>query len=151
MQREPIERRRSRVVGQPARQTTAPATVASQHVRSLRVAPRSPELVRAVRQIDVHSDERFRREAMAWIQKCYDDRGGGPLLGLFGRCYLGAPYVDHVMDSSGSILQHFTPAQPVPNGFEPARPLVRSDAYAYIEVYADGQIIPVREDGTSGV
>lgn len=151
MHREPIERRRSRLVGQPARQAVSPMTTTSAHVRSQRMAPRSAELLGAVTKMDVHSDERFRREAMAWIQSAYDQRGGGPLLGLFSRCYLGAPYVDHVMSPSGAILQHFAPSQSVPPGFEPARPLVRSGAYAYIEVYADGEVVPIREDGTSGV
>lgn len=138
-------------MGQPAAQTSGSMTVTSAHVRARRMAPRSAELVRAAIRLDVHSDDRVRREAMAWIQKTYDDRGGGPLLGLFGRCYLGAPYVDHLMDTSGAILQHYSPSQSVPTGFEPARPLVRSGSYAYIEVYLDGQIVPVREDGTSGI
>ena len=28
-----------------------------------------------------------------------------------------------------------------------ARPLARNDAYAFIEVYSDGAVIPVRPDG----
>lgn len=151
MHHNPVERRRNRLVGGPAREMASPMTVTSAYVRAQRVAPRSAELVAAVTRLDIHTDERLRLEVMAWISQAYEDRAGGPLLGLFSRCYLGPPYVDHVMDTGGSILQHFAPSEPVPTGFEPARPLVRSGAYAYVEVYLDGQIVPVREDGSSGV
>ncbi|MDZ4233031.1 hypothetical protein CEY15_08440 [Dietzia natronolimnaea] len=149
--RNPIERRRNRFAGAGSAAATSPMTVSSTYVRAQRVAPRSADLVASVAQLDVHTDAQLRLEIMGWIQQAYDDRAGGPLLGLFSRCYLGPPYVDHVLDTSGRILQHFAPSEPVPTGFEPARPLVRSGAYAYIEVYLDGQVIPVREDGTSGI
>ena len=32
--------------------------------------------------------------------------------------------------------------------YRQARALARSPAYAYIEVYSDGELVPVREDGT---
>jgi len=77
----------------------------------------------------------------------------GLLLGLFGHCYLGVrqsdgqPYLDHRFDLTLNILEHYTSVDSVPAGFEPARPLARSEAYAYIEVYSDGTVIPIYPNG----
>lgn len=112
---------------------------------------RSADLVRAITQVDVTTDPAAQRELMEWIEGAYADRGGGVLIGLFSHCYLGHPYVDHRLDISGRIITHFTASDTVPPGFDLARPLARSTAYAFIEVYGDGQVVPVRNDGTSAI
>ncbi|HOF63765.1 MAG TPA: hypothetical protein PLL54_05615 [Dermatophilaceae bacterium] len=117
--------------------------------RNLRV-PRSRDLVDAVLRIDTTTDPAAMRDLMEWIREQYAARQGGTLVGLFGRCYLGTPYVDHHMTMSGSILEHFTPSDDPPPLFVPARGLARSDAYCFIEVYDDGLIVPIRRDGTPG-
>ena len=43
---------------------------------------------------------------------------------------------------------HFAPAEPMPEPFGAARMLARSGGYAYVEVYGDGLILPVLDDGT---
>lgn len=116
-----------------------------------RQARRSSELVRAVAQLDLTTDPQTLRELMAWVDEQYKEREGGTLLGLFGKCYLGHPFVDHRMSLERGILDHYSPADTVPAAFTAARPFARSAAYRYIEVYGDGSIIPIRDDGTQAV
>lgn len=112
---------------------------------------RSRELMDAAQKLDMTTDPQVRRELGEWIAKLYEERGGGQPIGLFAHCYLGAPYIDHRLDLAGSIITHFTPQEPVPPAYAMARPLARSTAYLFIEVYEDGQVVPVRDDGTSAV
>ena len=88
---------------------------------------------------------------MDWIQQVFDDRGAGQLLGLFAKCYLGHPYVDHRLSLDGSIAEHYRAGDDVPPAFLPCRGLARAAAYAYIEVYADGQVVPIRLDGNAAI
>lgn len=113
-----------------------------------RRAIRSQDLVEAVRSLDTATDPAVAQAIMQWINDEYESRQGGALIGLFSRCYLGAPYVDHRLDLSGGyILEHFTREQNPPGPFQAARPFARSDAYIFIEVYDDGSVVPVRADG----
>ena len=89
----------------------APATVPSQALRApspfernQRRRPRSAELVQAVLNLDMTQDAAYRAELIDWIEAAYAERMGGVLLGLFARCYLGAPYVDHRLTIVGRIL-----------------------------------------------
>jgi len=118
------------------------------HQRKMRRVRRSQDLIDAVKQIDIHGDHVMQREIADWVRDQYDKRGGGNIIGLFSRCYLGYPYVDHKMDLAFNIVEHYKPGDVVPPPFNAARALAASDAYAYIEVYEDGDIVPVREDGT---
>ncbi len=88
---------------------------------------------------------------MDWIQNHYAERGGGELVGLFAKCYLGDPFVDHHLGISHQILEHFTAEDQIPPVFAAARALVRSPAYLFVEVYADGTSIPVRADGDPAI
>jgi hypothetical protein len=150
-----IERRRlvaAPTTVDPGRHQVLPQTVRlSQAARSARRLRRPHELLEAIAALDTVADESVRAQILDWIQQSYEDRGGGILLGLFGKCYLGSPYVDHRMSLDGSILEHFKGDENVPPAFEPCRALVRSSAYAYIEVYADGQVVPIRTDGSSAI
>lgn len=113
-----------------------------------RRAVRSQELIEAVQHLDVTTDPATAQAIMQWINDEYESRQGGTLVGLFSRCYLGAPYVDHRLDlSGGHILEHFTREQSPPGPFQAARPLARSNAYIFVEVYDDGTVVPVRADG----
>lgn len=131
-------------------QTAAPASLPPNvvHNRSRR---RSQEILDAVARLDTCTDDQTRREILDWVGGLYEQREGGTLLGLFGRCYLGTPYVDHLMDITGGIVTHYTPDDLLPPAFGPARPLARSSAYLFVEVYSDGQVVPVRSDGSSAV
>lgn len=121
---------------------------ASRTVDRNRRAVRSQELIEAVNRIDTTSDQATMQALRQWINDEYESRQGGTLLGLFSRCYLGAPYVDHRLDLSGStIVEHFTREQSPPGPFQMARPFARNHAYLFVEVYDDGAVVPIRADG----
>lgn len=116
--------------------------------RAARSARRSADILESLHRLDTAPSPQAQREIIAWLDEVYASRQGGTLLGLFGHCYLGAPYVDHAFSMTGDILDHYTPDSPVPHIYQAARPFAISTAYAFIEIYSDGQIIPVRPDGT---
>jgi hypothetical protein len=138
--------RQQEALAGPAARTTDLA--AARTVDRNRRTVRSQELVAAVQALDTTTDPQLLDAVKQWIREEYDNRQGGQLVGLFSRCYLGHPYVDHRLDLSGGlILEHFTAADDPPPPFLPARPFARSDAYIYVEVYSDGAVVPVRADG----
>lgn len=116
--------------------------------RAARSMRRTADMVEALRQLDLAPSPQAQREIVEWLRSVYEARGGGILLGLFGHCYLGYPHVDHAFDMSGQIMQHYTAADQVPALYTAARPFAVSEAYAYIEIYSDGQVVPVRPDGS---
>lgn len=116
--------------------------------RRRRREPRSGELLQAVRNLDLTQDAAYRAELTEWIEDAYTERMGGVLLGLFARCHLGPPYVDHRLTVVGHILEHYRPTDIVPPPFDAARTLAQSPVYEYVEVYSDGDIIPVLADGS---
>lgn len=131
----------------PSEQRTITVSPVQARARRLR---RSQELVNAIRSLDAHNDPVAMTQWIGWIKENYQVSDCGLLLGLFSHCYLGSPYIDHHLDLSLEILKHFTPSDAVPPGFEPARPYARTEAYAYIEVYTDGAVIPIYPDGRPG-
>ena len=116
--------------------------------RRRRREPRPGELLQAVRNLDLTQDVAYRAELATWIEDAYTERMGGVLLGLFARCHLGPPYVDHRLTVVGHILEHYRPTDIVPPPFDAARTLAQSPVYEYVEVYSDGDIIPVLADGS---
>lgn len=121
---------------------------AARTVTRNRRALRSQDLIQSVQRLDTTSDPATAQAIMQWINDEYDARQGGKILGLFSRCYLGEPYIDHRLDlSGGCILEHYSQAESPPSPFLAARPLARNSAYLFIEVYDDGAVIPVRQDG----
>jgi len=126
----------------------APPSQMTLRARKLR---RSADLVRAITGIDAQSSQVEMVRWLQWISENYEVSDCGLLLGLFSHCYLGDPYIDHRLDLSLSVIEHYTAADSVPDGFEVARPLARNENYAYIEVYTDGSVIPVYFDGRPGV
>ena len=113
-----------------------------------RSSVRSAELLSSVAELDATVDKSARAEIMAWINEEYEGRQGGSLMGLFAKCYLGPPYVDHKLSLLEDILEHYSPADDPGFPYNNARGLVRSGAYAYVEIYSDGAIVPIREDGS---
>lgn len=134
-----------------SQRVTNRAAVVTPAERRARATRRGAELLDAVSRIDTYTTPQAQAEIRSWLQEVYEARGGGMLLGLFSHCYLGAPYIDHVLDFGGEIVDHYTPSQTVPAIYMPARAYAISEAYRYIEIYADGQVIPIRHDGTSVV
>ncbi|MET0932005.1 MAG: hypothetical protein ABWX74_20990 [Aeromicrobium sp.] len=133
--------------------TAAPGTrtvdvAATRSVLRNRGIVRSAELVDAVQRLDTTTDPATAEAIMQWINDEYESRSGGQIIGLFGRCYLGHPFVDHRIDLAGAfILQHFTRDETPPGPYGAARPFARNTAYTFIEVYDDGSVIPIRADG----
>ena len=130
------------------RQSLTPASFGSTHNRDAR-KPRHAGIFEAIHRLDANLDEAARRELSGWIRAEYEREFGDFPLGLVSVCYLGPPYVDHRMDLMLSILDHFSPADHMPEPFEQARMLARVGAYEFIEVYATGRMVPVRPDGTA--
>ena len=112
---------------------------------------RTEDMLEAHHQFDVAPSEQARAEIVEWLNEVYEARGAGQLIGIFSRCYLGAPYVDHRLDLLGNILEHYRPNDPLPAGLDAARALISSGQYSHIEVYSDGMILPIRRDGTAAV
>ena len=114
-------------------------------------APPAGKLPNAIAGLDTVQDEAVRAQILDWIQQSYEDRGGGIMIGLFGRCYLGHPYVDHRMSLDGSILEHF-------KGDEERAPCVRAVPGAGAlergrlhEPFTHGRAAAIRIDGTSAI
>jgi len=124
------------------------AITTTQYQKKMRHTRRSADLMEALKQIDMQTDPAMQAAIMQWVGEAYEERGGGRPVGLFSRCYLGDPYCDHRMDLSGSIIEHYTFNQEPPAPYNQARGLASNMAYAYIEIYSDGEVIPVRDDGT---
>ena len=109
---------------------------------------RSGDLLGAIQRLDVATTDEDRRELLEFITGLYEQHGGIPV-GLFAKCWLGAPYLDHIVSFEGEVVRHFKETETVPEEYAMARPLARNDAYAFIEVYSDGAVIPIRNDGSA--
>ncbi|MER5305443.1 hypothetical protein ABT039_39090 [Streptomyces lasiicapitis] len=114
-----------------------------------RYRPRGQRLRDAVARLDAGLDEHACRQLARSIGEEYEAEHGAAPLGFFARCRLGPPYVDHQLDLFGVVVRHFARSDGVPEPFAGARTLVRSGGYAYVEVYSDGLLIPVLDDGTA--
>lgn len=68
--------------------------------------------------------------------------------GLVSQCYLGEPFEVHILDLTGSIVEHYRRFEPMPPAFERARRLATHPAYLAVEIYAD-RMIAIREDGSA--
>ncbi|WJZ01375.1 hypothetical protein [Corynebacterium freiburgense] len=109
---------------------------------------RSAEILQAVRNLDHTQDDAYRLELIQWIENAYAERMGGVLTGLFSKCYLGHPYIDHRLTITGNIIEHYTRAETPPPPYDKARPFILSGAYEFVEVYSDGEVIPISADGS---
>lgn len=98
--------------------------------------------------IDAGLDQASCRELARWIGDRYHVDHGAVPVGFVARCHLGPPYVDHRLDLCHSIVEHYAPRDVMPEPFAAARMLARTGAYAFIEVYANGELRPVRDDGS---
>jgi hypothetical protein len=105
-------------------------------------------LFEAIHRLDAGLDAATRAQLAEWIRGEYAAEFGDVPLGLFGLCHLGPPYIDHRLDLLLSIVEHYGPADTVPEPFAGARMLVRSGAYDFVEVYASGELKPVLKDGS---
>lgn len=146
-----VEAKTTTVTAPSTQQSTTPTTTRqlSPYEVAKRTAVRDRELVEVITTIDTSMDPATQKALMEWIREAYSQRGGGVPIGLFAKCYLGAPYIDHRLSLAADIIEHFTGDQFVPPPFGAARSLVKSDAYEFVEVYDDGAVIAVRRDGSA--
>ncbi|HZN74168.1 MAG TPA: hypothetical protein VFC00_21070 [Micromonosporaceae bacterium] len=105
-------------------------------------------LLAAAHRLDAEISQTAREDLARWVREEYHTELGDIPLGFVARCHLGLPYVDHILDLFNTIVEHYTPAETMPDPYAKARMLVRSGAYAYIEIYGNGEIRPVLPDGT---
>lgn len=141
--------RRRRVEMRPdLRSTTGQDRRSVQPGQRQRRRPRHAGLIEAVHRLDTGLDPMARAQLAGWIRAEYESEFGDVPLGMFALCHLGPPYIDHRLDLWQSILEHYAPADVVPEPFAQARMLVRSGAYEFVEVYASGELRPVLADGS---
>ncbi|WUH90490.1 hypothetical protein OG900_10560 [Streptomyces sp. NBC_00433] len=108
---------------------------------------RPAELLAAVTRLDARLGPEALRETARWLREHYTASYGLVPLGFVAQCFLGPPYVDHRLSLDGVIIDHFAAGEAMPEPFGAARMLARSGAYAFVEVYSDGLILPVLDDG----
>lgn len=132
-------------VSEPAEVSGAKASQFELHNRRM---ARSEQILEAVSNLDRTQDPAYRQELMNWIEQAYSERMGGKLVALFARCFLGHPYRDHHLSLTKNVVEHYTHYEDVPPIFREARNLALSPRYAFIEVYSDGETVPVEVDGT---
>lgn len=111
-------------------------------------ARRRPDLLQTIHRIDAQLDAAAREQLAREIRGLYELEFGDVPLGFMARCHLGPPYVDHRLDLIHAIVEHYPPAGVPPEPFAQARMLVRTGGYAYVEVYASGELRPVFADGS---
>ncbi|MFC0846454.1 hypothetical protein ACFH04_22450 [Streptomyces noboritoensis] len=109
---------------------------------------RSADLREALSRLDAQVDEAARRQLADWIREEYEVQHTAIPVGFVTKCYLGAPFVDHILDLAGAIVEHYAPGTPMPEPFGAGRMLARSGSYVCVEVYGDGLVLPVLPDGS---
>lgn len=112
-------------------------------------APRHSGIFTAVHRLDATLDAAARADLAGWVKGQYASEYGDIPLGFVATCHLGPPFVDHRLDLIFSIVEHYAPADTMPEPFASARMMVRTGSYEFIEVYASGQLVPVLRDGTA--
>ncbi|MER7585249.1 hypothetical protein [Kitasatospora sp. NPDC097691] len=132
----------------PGRASAAPARTTRSGATADQLRPRHADLLKAVRRLDAGLDPAACAELSDWLQEHYRTAYGDVPLGFLATCYLGPPYVDHQLDLFRAIVQHFAPGDRLPEPFGAARMIVRTGAYAYVEVYSGGLVLPVLQDGS---
>jgi hypothetical protein len=108
---------------------------------------RPTDLLHAVRRLDAQLSDDALRETARWIGEQYLTSYGTAPIGYVAPCFLGSPYVDHRLGLDGCVLEHYALTDVMPEPFGAARMLARSGAYAYVEVYDGGLLLPVLADG----
>lgn len=71
-------------------------------------------------------------------------------LGIISKCYLGAPYEVHTLDTSLDIIEHYKRGERLPSLMERARSIALHPTYAFIEIYSD-TLRAVSENGDVAV
>jgi hypothetical protein len=115
---------------------------------------RSQNYLEVIKQIDASSHEHNAtalNNLLDIIAAEFPDltRAQGPS-GIVSRCYLGSPYITHICDFSGDVIEHFESNRLMPPLFERARLLALHPAYSFVEVYQDA-LRGISHDGSVSV
>jgi len=110
---------------------------------------RSAGLIAAIHRLDASVDQASRDDIARYIRAEYERDIGDLPLGFVAECGLGPPYVDHILNLGNVIVEHYAPADTMPEPYARARTLVRSGAYVYVEIYVSGEIVPVLANGSA--
>jgi hypothetical protein len=135
-------------------QSSLSGTLAGAKLQQRLREERSAAYIEAIKRLDAgtHQQNRAALDALVsaisaeFPELAIDQRP----IGIVSRCYLGAPYVVHICDLTGDIVEHFESYRGMPPLFERARPLALHSAYAFIEVYPD-TLRAVADDGSVSV
>lgn len=114
-----------------------------------RKKPRHSGLFQAILRLDSTMDAAARSELAEWITAQYRSEFDAVPLGFVSQCFLGSPFVDHRLDLIGSIVEHYSASQQMPPLFESARMLARTGRYEFVEVFLNGEVVPVSSDGST--
>lgn len=68
-------------------------------------------------------------------------------IGIVSRCYLGSPYEVHTLDLAGGIIEHYEVNKLLPSDLEKARSLCLHPEYVLVEVYCNGEMRAVQQNG----
>lgn len=133
---------------------TRPARITTSEPNSRVLLKRSRAYVEAVARLDAggHIQDRAALESLvkAVAAELPELTIGQRPLGLVCRCFLGAPYIVHICDLGGQIVQHYETYRSMPAPFEPARELALNPAYAFVEVCLN-ELHAISPDGTVSV
>ncbi|MGW6690606.1 hypothetical protein [Streptomyces sp. NPDC054961] len=142
----PFERESANRAAAGPNQSAAAGAAAGQLAAGL-ARPRHAGLFEALHRLDAGLSPEALRELTEWIREEYRNEYGDFPVGWIAVCGLGPPYVDHRLDLTMAVLQHYTPADLPPEPYARARTLIRTGAYPLVEVYASGALVPVPPDG----
>lgn len=140
-----FEQRRRAVAPPSLRTGTDEAATARQAGRR---KPRHSGLFEAIARLDLHLDAASREDLCAWIREEYRTQYEAIPIGFVSACHLGPPFVDHRLDLGGSIVEHYAPHESMPWPFDDARLLARTGACAFVEVFSDGEVVAIGDDGS---
>lgn len=102
---------------------------------------RSPRYLAAIKKLDAGTHQANVDAAQALLEAIsaeFPELGIDQLpLGIVSRCYLGAPYVVHVCDLAGNIIEHYESWRSMPAPFERGWALALHGAYDFVEIYPD--------------
>src|SRR5450755_478818 len=97
---------------QPLQQSLTGADLTRAADQTLRSAPRLRDqrkarhagIFEAIHRLDSQVDQAAREQLAGWVRDQYDVEYGDIPMGFVAPCFLGPPYVDHVLDLIYSIV-----------------------------------------------
>lgn len=134
--------------------TQTPMSRADEHRRNVedrRARHRSPAYLERIKKLDA-SAALDHSQIHQFIDEIREEFGQVGLLerplGLVAECFLGPPFRVHLLDLSGTIVEHFEVGRSMPTPFESARSLALHPDYQFVEVYPS-QLVAIDQNGAA--